>query len=263
MSRIDEMRPVLESHNSVNDAWSCHNVSTKEHLVVNDGWNHTFHGRYNSRRSLLRRILKLTGYITLNVVMTIFVIYGLNRIGFFGMMPDFCKSSVNETNQTGNLPMFQALTESFHGGDTARVGRFVLNATAVYDEKIRWLASSVSSSAGFHASQNDSCVSVPDNGLYHVISQLTFAFKNDTLRTVGHSVIFKQRSTMAEFMIQKKLISLPYRDPTMNVKQRMFIPSNLLVFVEVYAGDWVCAQTSAVDLVYASNIDNVLNIYKL
>ncbi|KAH3810751.1 uncharacterized protein LOC127833369 [Dreissena polymorpha] len=156
------------------------------------------------------------------------------------------------------------VAEPFIGGETARVGRFELNQSAVFhDNKIRWLASSVSSSAGFHASEDDSCVSVPDSGLYHVISQLTFAFENDTVRMAGHSITSRQRGTIDESMIQKKLMSLPYRDPALNVHQKIYMPSNLLVFVEANAGDWVCVHTSDVDLVYASSVDNVLSIYKL
>ncbi|WAR28370.1 hypothetical protein MAR_014074 [Mya arenaria] len=110
-------------------------------------------------------------------------------------------------------------------------------------------------------SPNESCVVAPEAGLYRVYSQITFAFDGRTHRSeVAHSVLV--RTGDDEYMVQKKLISVPFRDPKLSKRHQTMDPSNLITSAKVATDDRICILVSPVGLVYKSQVDNVLMVVK-
>ncbi|XP_052780571.1 tumor necrosis factor-like [Mya arenaria] len=142
------------------------------------------------------------------------------------------------------------------------VGRFVLDQNSLMEYGLlRWKESEQTAGSRVHSSRNESCVVVPEAGLYRVYSQITFTFDGRTTRSeVAHSVLVRKGED--ENMVQKKLISVPFRDPALPERQQIMEPSNLITSAKVAVSDRICIEVSPVDLVYKSQVDNVLMVVK-
>jgi len=127
---------------------------------------------------------------------------------------------------------------------------------------LRWLKTSDASLTALTASETDSCINVNESGMYVVFSQITFRFNGySTVTDVAHSVMTIRDGEPNT--VQKKMVSVPVRRPDMEKDERTLMPSNLIVFVDVTAGDALCIRVYPITNIYASNVDNALTILKL
>ncbi|WAR12589.1 hypothetical protein MAR_026769 [Mya arenaria] len=142
------------------------------------------------------------------------------------------------------------------------IGRFVLDQQSLFvNGLLRWKESEQTAGSSMQLSPNGFCVVAPESGLYMVYSQITFTFDGRTDRSeVAH--IVSVRSGDDDRMLQKKLISIPYRNPELPERQQTMESSNLITSAKVAADDRICIGASPVNLVYNSQVDNVLKVVK-
>ncbi|KAH3810750.1 uncharacterized protein LOC127833367 [Dreissena polymorpha] len=157
-------------------------------------------------------------------------------------------------------PTFIELTRP--AGDTRPLAKFLLDQETLYGHgTIRWKAASETLNSTITASGNESCVIVPEDGFYCVLSQLTYAFTGSTMaKQVGHSLLVVHDG--AENVVQKKLITVPFRDTSLPRNQKVLEPSNLLTYVLTKAGDKICVNAEPPELLYVAPLDNVLIVVK-
>ncbi|XP_052784385.1 uncharacterized protein LOC128220148 [Mya arenaria] len=168
-------------------------------------------------------------------------------------------SSVNEMTAL-QKPWYEPYTDN--ADHSKPIGRFVLDQQTLMDSGfLRWKGSEQTVGSRVLPSPNESCVVAPEAGLYRVYSQITFAFDGRTHRSeVAHSVLV--RTGDDEYMVQKKLISVPFRDPKLSKRHQTMDPSNLITSAKVATDDRICILVSPVGLVYKSQVDNVLMVVK-
>ncbi|WAR27831.1 hypothetical protein MAR_013535 [Mya arenaria] len=143
------------------------------------------------------------------------------------------------------------------------IGRFVLDQQVLKNEgSLRWKESEQTAGSSVKPSQNDSCVVVPEAGLYRVSSLITFKFNGLTDRSeVAHSVSVPTDTD--EGTLQRQVIAVPYRDPALPKRQETMVPSFHLTTAKVKAHNRICIAVTPVNLVYKSNIDNALMVEKV
>jgi len=131
------------------------------------------------------------------------------------------------------------------------------------DEKtFQWKQSSDTRGSKIRVSlSNNNCVTVPEDGLYQIISQITFGFDGNTKRNVAaQSITVKRRDTGLTELIQKKVVPVPFRDPNLHPSEKVVVSSNLLTFARARVGDEICVNVHPVELVYVSEVENALTV---